>query len=126
MSFSDVLNKVNEFLVIGSEFLRSGELARQEQAIQDGYNAYKEGRIKNAIDSHFSTGYSDCMTLNRLYERGIQKARAERYQEQHKKSLESYGLSCKRCQGVAYPVEGTERHYKCKCGHRFTGARHPF
>lgn len=56
---------------------------------------------------------------------GYNKARSDR-EKKYKDSLESYGLTCNRCRGVAYPVEGTERHYKCKCGHRFTGVTHPF
>lgn len=37
-----------------------------------------------------------------------------------------FALNCHRCKGkaTALPVEGTYRHYECKCGNRFTGSRH--
>ncbi len=59
------------------------------------------------------------------FRRGHNESKAA-YLKEYKASLEAHGVSCGRCRGVAYPVEGTERNYKCNCGNRFTGARHPF
>jgi len=61
---------------------------------------------------HFLKGYNSA--LNEHHKR-------------HNKSIEKHALSCRECNGLAIPIEGTERNYNCKkCGNRFSGARHPF
>ena len=69
-------------------------------------------------------------SCNESFLRGFREGAMEmknKLTSEHNESLDKYSLSCKKCDNLAVPVEGTERHYHCKnCGHRFTAANHPF
>ena len=42
-----------------------------------------------------------------------------------KKLYRNHSLSCNKCGGLAEPIAGTKRNYRCACGHQFAGANHP-
>jgi hypothetical protein len=46
---------------------------------------------------------------------------AEQLREQR---LDSFSLTCRKCNRLAQPIEGTGNRYSCVCGQRFAAARH--
>ncbi len=45
---------------------------------------------------------------------------------QAQKSFLNHSVSCRKCGGLAGPIAGTKRNYRCDCGHQFSGANHPY
>ena len=41
-------------------------------------------------------------------------------------SYTDHSISCRKCDGLAGPIKGTKRNYRCSCGHQFSGPNHPF
>jgi len=127
MGILDIINSVAQYI----EDSKSEDLKRyKDDAFQRGYSRGDThlANTKQDLDDilkRVGAPYTCRDTVIASFWEGFNKARSDR-EKKYKDSLESYGLTCNRCRGIAYPVEGTERHYKCKCGHRFTGARHPF
>lgn len=46
--------------------------------------------------------------------------------EAQAKEYKNHSLSCNKCGGLAGPISGTKRNYRCPCGHQFSGPLHPY
>ena len=57
----------------------------------------------------------------RAAEERAKKGRTEAFYRQ----LKDHSLSCNKCGGLAEPISGTKRNYRCSCGHQFSGSNHP-
>lgn len=45
-------------------------------------------------------------------------------EERRARRLEKFSLTCRKCNQLAQPIEGTGNRYACACGQRFAAARH--
>jgi len=47
-------------------------------------------------------------------------------EKEKEEKLKKHGVTCNKCAGLAIPIEGTHRNYRCSCGRQFPGVPHPF
>lgn len=61
-----------------------------------------------------------------LIEVGIASLGKEDAEKKAAQRYKDHSVSCRKCTGLAGPISGTTRNYRCSCGHQFSGPHHPY